>query len=177
MRLNMLVVLLVSPSIVAPSAAMGRQLQSPGPVCNVTTSNGVVAGSSERSRWSYGNKLLSVSGPPFHDAGWMVFDLDTPDFITRGGELATKFGWTLAIEGKLTVTGRRLDGDAPPLKADIRCCYGKQRRKGFQASRLSFSTPGCWEVVAQVADVAESKLTFVTQVVTRERPARLSPEK
>jgi hypothetical protein len=28
-----------------------------------------------------------------------------------------------------------------------------------------FPTPGCWEVTAQLGDLNESKLTFVTKVV------------
>ena len=35
---------------------------------------------------------------------------------------------------------------------------------GFLASYLVFSTPGCWEVTAQVGDREDSKLTFITRV-------------
>jgi hypothetical protein len=62
-----------------------------------------------------------------------------------------------------------------PLEADIRCCYGQV---GFQASYLVFPTPGCWEVAAQIDDIAESRLTFVTRVVKiGEGPVRLNPRK
>jgi hypothetical protein len=46
----------------------------------------------------------------------------------------------------LQVEGSRLDGEAPPLEAEIPCCYGDS---GQQASGLFFPVPGCWEVVAQ----------------------------
>jgi hypothetical protein len=35
---------------------------------------------------------------------------------------------------------------------------------GFLASYLIFSTPGCWEVTAQIGDREDSKITFVTLV-------------
>jgi hypothetical protein len=81
-----------------------------------------------------------------------------------------KFGWTRAARGPLNVSGHRLDADAPPLRADIRPSGGL----GFQASALIFSMPGCWEVVAQIGDIEESKLVFVTSVVKiGEGPTRL----
>ena len=56
--------------------------------------------------------------------------------------------------------GRRLDGDAPALEASIPDGYGNT---GFQATGLSFPTPGCWEVTGRVG---EASLTFVTWVVS-----------
>ena len=47
----------------------------------------------------------------------------------------------------LTVEGRRLDGDAPPLEARIPDGYHGQ----MQASGLTFPTEGCWEVIASAA--------------------------
>jgi hypothetical protein len=85
-----------------------------------------------------------------------------------------KFGWMRAVPGKLTVSGHRLDGDAPPLQADIKCCF---KESGFQSSHLIFPTPGCWEVVAQLGDVPESRLTFVRQVRIGEELVRPSPLK
>ena len=72
------------------------------------------------------------------------------------------FGWTRDSRGKLKVTGRRLDGHASTLRSEISCGYGDI---GFQASYLIFPTPGCWEVNAQIDDLADSRLVFVTKVV------------
>jgi hypothetical protein len=58
---------------------------------------------------------------------------------------------------ELKVTGRRLDGPAPPLEAGVPCCYPT----GYQASSLLFPTPGCWEVTATAGD---NTLVFVTRV-------------
>ena len=62
-----------------------------------------------------------------------------------------KFGWTQGIPGKLNVTGRRIDADAPPLRFETNQT-NDAHSTGFLASYLVFSTPGCWEVNAQVGD-------------------------
>lgn len=58
------------------------------------------------------------------------------------------------------ITGRRIDGPAPPLEAHIPCCY----ESGFQIVGLHFPTAGCWEVLATSG---EHELRFITNV----RPA------
>jgi hypothetical protein len=63
--------------------------------------------------------------------------------------------------GKLNVTGRRIDADAPPLRFETGT---PNSDSGFLASYLNFSTPGCWEVTTQVGDRVDSKMTFVTRV-------------
>ncbi|MFX3824768.1 hypothetical protein ACJBTM_10570, partial [Streptococcus suis] len=57
---------------------------------------------------------------------------------SAGGD---KVMWIRPAGSDLVVSGRRLDGEAPPLRADIPCCYPT----GFQASGLIFPTGGCWE--------------------------------
>jgi len=57
----------------------------------------------------------------------------------------------------MEITGRRLDGEAPPLEAEFPCCYPTR----FQASGLYFPTEGSWEVTAKAAD---SVLTFIVKV-------------
>jgi hypothetical protein len=57
----------------------------------------------------------------------------------------------------LIITGRRLDSSAPPLEAQVPCCYPT----GFQIVALHFPTEGCWEVSAKAGT---SELTFVTRV-------------
>jgi hypothetical protein len=62
-------------------------------------------------------------------------------------------------QGQLVIEGRRLDGKARPIRADIPSGYGES---GFQPSGIYFSTEGCWEVTGSVG---EASLTFVTLVV------------
>ena len=149
---------------VATAQSRGQALQSD--TCNVTVPNGIVGGSSDRDDHSYGNSYLSV-GPVagLWPNGTVIFRPGGSGFVTADGALGMKFGWQRGARGRLKVTGRRVDQEAPPLRSDIRCCYGENGETGFQASYLIFPTPGCWEVTAQVGDHEGSKLTFVTRVV------------
>ena len=65
--------------------------------------------------------------------------------------------WVRPTGPQLVISGRRLDGSAPPVEAHIPCCYPT----GFQIVGLFFPTEGCWEVHAKAG---ESELRFVTYV-------------
>ena len=147
-------VVLMTPSLLSAQAS---RLDS----CHVTTSNSIVAGSSERNEGSYGNALLSVGPFGLWPNGTVVFKPGGAGFQTQDGALGMKFGWTRGIRGKLNVTGRRIDGEAPPLRFETGT---PNSDSGFLASYLIFPTPGCWEVTAQVGDREDSKITFVTRV-------------
>jgi catechol 1,2-dioxygenase len=81
-----------------------------------------------------------------------------------GGE---KVIWIRPAGTKLTITGQRLDGEAPPLRADIPCCYPT----GFQVTGLFFPTEGCWEVTATAG---EHELRFITQVTSAAAPTAVA---
>jgi hypothetical protein len=127
------------------------------PPCTVTVPNGISAADIEQHESSFGNSLLStfLYSP-------IIFRPNGPGFVTRDGALGMKFGWYRGAEGKLRVTGHRLDGEAPPAWLDLRY---ERKGLGFQASYLIFPAPGCWEVTGQLGDIEESKLVFVTKVV------------
>jgi hypothetical protein len=76
----------------------------------------------------------------------------------KGGYLRMKFPWWRGVRGPLTISGRRLDAPAPPLKADVSAAYGET---GFQPSELLFPSEGCWEITGRAGD---AELTFVTEV-------------
>lgn len=80
-------------------------------------------------------------------------------FVESDGSISWKLGWWRIVSGTLTITGRRLDAPAPPVRASVPDGYGQQ---GFQASGVYFSTEGCWEVTGTVGS---SELTFVTFVL------------
>lgn len=105
---------------------------------------------------NYGNNGLSTS---LFEGGTVVFRPGGPGFVLPDGSLSMKFPWCRSVRGKLTITGRRLDAPAPPLRASIPEGYGEI---GFQATALIFPTAGCWEVTGKVG---EASLTFVTRVV------------
>lgn len=86
------------------------------------------------------------------------FTQQGPGFIDADGSLAMKFWWWRLKPGQLQIEGRRLDAEAPPLRANIPEGYGG---KGFQATGLVFPTVGCWEVTGRLG---EDSITFVTLV-------------
>jgi hypothetical protein len=88
------------------------------------------------------DRLIWVSNLPTHSGG------------------SHKVLWLKPPGSVLRVTGRRLDGDAPPLTAQLPDGYGGD----FQASGIGFPTPGCWEVEARAG---ESSLRFVVAISDR----------
>ena len=83
-------------------------------------------------------------------AGW-----DVGSWVS--GEKGNKVLWIRPQGTQLKITGRRLDADAPPLKARIPCGYPT----GFQATRILFPSGGCWEVNAKAGS---STLKFVAKI-------------
>ena len=108
---------------------------------------------------AYWNDSLIVGG--LWPNGTIVFRPGGPGIVLPDGSLSMKFGWYRGdgLWGKLTITGKRLDAPAPPLRADIPDGYGDT---GFQATALIFPTEGCWQVTGKVG---RTSLTFVTRVV------------
>jgi hypothetical protein len=75
------------------------------------------------------------------------------------GSVGMKFGWWRNIPGHLRITGRRLDANAPSLRATVPYGYGVT---GFQSSGVYFPTAGCWQVTGKAGTAT---VTFVTMVV------------
>jgi hypothetical protein len=123
--------------------------------CDVTRANGQGTFIEGLSPELYGNVLISTDLWP---DGTIVFRPGGPGFVTDAGALGMKWGWRRAVRGQLRIEGRRLDGSAPPLRAEIPAGYGDF---GFQSSALIFPTTGCWEVTGRVGTAS---LTFVTLV-------------
>lgn len=71
----------------------------------------------------------------------------------------TKFPWWRGVRGRLTISGRRLDGASPAVRARIPDGYGLT---DFQATKIVFPTPGCWKATGRVGG---EKLSFVTLVL------------
>jgi hypothetical protein len=155
-----LITFIVSPLLVGSAERQGSPPSHPAIAeCVVTTPNGIAAGEPQSDPSSYGNREISVGPFGLWPEGTVVFRPSGAGFITRDGALGMKFGWRRGISGALTIEGRRLDGTAPPLRAEVPHGYGEH---GFQASYVIFPTPGCWEVTGRVS---EASVTFVTKVV------------
>ncbi len=61
------------------------------------------------------------------------------------GTLRTKVLWVRPVGSELTIDARRLDGDAEPVDIAVPSGY----RWTYQASGLTFSTPGCWQITGR----------------------------
>lgn len=93
---------------------------------------------------------------------WMGYTL--ADHAFKADPEGQKIAWWRAkgsAYGKLRVTGKRLDGDAPPLAARIPTGYATTW--GFQSSALYFPIAGCWQVTARVG--LTQRYVFVVQVI------------
>ena len=104
---------------------------------------------------AYGNGKLFVWALDVH--GTIVAP---PDMVNRDGSIGWKFPWMRMIPGSLTITGRRLDAPAPPLKSYVPFGYG---HTGFQASGVTFPSEGCWQITGKVD---HTSVTFVNLVIT-----------
>jgi hypothetical protein len=102
-----------------------------------------------RFRGNHGNGKLWVGLPT--DSKLLI----KPE---KDGSLGWKFPWWRAVCGRLTITGRRLDAPAGPLRSSIPEGYGET---GFQASGVYFPSKGCWEITGRAGD---AELTFVVEV-------------
>jgi hypothetical protein len=122
--------------------------------CPVTRPNGSVPPGESRT-----------PGAQYHGNGAIWTDLwqkgvfvAGPDDVLADGSISMKFPWWRAVTGVLRVSGRRLDGPAPPLRARVDS-YGPT---GFQSTAVYFPVEGCWEVTGKAADAS---LTVVLLVV------------
>jgi hypothetical protein len=150
-----------------PDSAPHTSRSSPAPSsrlvvgCPVTIPSPVP--SSEQWRASlFGSDSAYGNGKLWVGALWRGGVMEVgPEFFGPDG--GTKFGWYRSVPGTLQITGRRLDGAAPPLRANVPSGYGEM---GFQSSGVYFPTPGCWEVTGAMATTS---LSFVTLVIRRDR--------
>jgi hypothetical protein len=121
--------------------------------CPVTLPNGSLPPGEQQGKGILGNNKLWTGLWP----GGVV--LARPDFVRPNGEVHMKWWWWRAVPGQpLTLTGHRLDGRVPDMRAEIPDGYDSN----FQATGLIFPTEGCWEVTGTAGD---DSLTFVTLVV------------
>jgi len=104
--------------------------------------------------WNHGNGILWVGlrGRPY-----------VPDDVEKDGSLRVKAGWWKGYPGKLTVTGRRLDAPAPPLRCSVNTDY-KDGDIGPLASYFWFPTEGYWKITGHLNG---QDLTFIVQVVNK----------
>lgn len=92
---------------------------------------------------------------------WVALKASTTKIVQReDGTYGLKFMWWRVDEDSgatLRLSGKRLDGDAPPAIGNVPAGYGAV----FQASGVAFPTEGCWEVTGSAG---MSTVSFVLEV-------------
>jgi hypothetical protein len=129
---------------------------APKGTCALTLPNGRTQPGANAAGMNHGNGKLWTTMWPHNVV------IATPVYIEPDGAVGMKWPWWRGVRGRLTITGRRLDGKAPPLTAYVPD-YGTT---GFQPSGITFPTEGCWEVTGAVGD---ADLTFVTLILKASR--------
>jgi hypothetical protein len=81
--------------------------------------------------------------------------------VNADGSIDAKQGWWRGAPGTLRISGRRLDGSSPPLRAHVPGGYG---RTGFNPAGLTFPTTGCWKVTGRVGSAQLSYVVKVTKL-------------
>lgn len=105
---------------------------------------------------AHGNGKLWVGGL----APGGIIEAD-PGLVDDNGAVGMKFGWWREVQGRLEITGRRLDGSAPPARGEVPSGYGST---GFTPSGVWFPAEGCWEIEGRVDNTALTFVTFVIKV-------------
>jgi hypothetical protein len=138
-----------------PSVSAGGRAAPSSASCPVSRPNGGHPAGQAPARWYHGTGGLWIVLWPRGTAPVPAED------VQRKGWLYVKTPWWRGpgSEGRVRIHGRRLDGPAPALRADVPIGYGKS---GFQASAILFPTVGCWQITGTSG---RGSLTIVERVV------------
>jgi hypothetical protein len=109
------------------------------------------------SSQAFGNEGLWVGG--LGENGLALVDRL---FLEPDGSIGWKLGWYRRTSGLLSISGRRIDAESPPLRSDVSSGYGSI---GFQASGVEFPSEGCWELTGRTDS---ARLDFVMFVLRTE---------
>jgi hypothetical protein len=132
------------------------------PGCPVTIPNRNLPGGQPTNLSWHGNGRL-----------WGVLQPDgvvsvAAERVEPDGSISDKFLWaTFPADRRPTITGRRLDAPAGPLRV-LRVNHGSfvGAAKPSWATPLVFPTAGCWQLAARFADI---RLTYVVRLVVENR--------
>jgi hypothetical protein len=95
------------------------------------------------------------------DGTWAELPQDSHGYGQKQMWWREGYVWTEEPEPDLTVTGRRLDGDAPPIEAlDATNAYAEDIQSAMLTG-VNVPTLGCWEITGHYGG---ADLTFVVRV-------------
>jgi hypothetical protein len=104
-----------------------------------------------RALLNFHDPIAKATDPGWRGNGTLWTNVSPPYFFTSSsGGLTTKMGWFRAQAGRVTITGRLLNGRRAPFVADVGTSaeYGPT---GFTLAAMSFGVPGCWVLHATLA--------------------------
>jgi hypothetical protein len=136
--------------------ARGQAASTTAPVADVTASvTTPLAQAAPDARGCPASPITTERPANSNTAAWSKTWYRSPDGAIWASETglrkytgkSSKVLWAKPAGSRLQVQGRRLDGEAPPLGVHMPCCYPDD----YQASGLTFPTPGCWEIEAKAA--------------------------
>jgi hypothetical protein len=100
-----------------------------------------------RPGFNFGTSRIAVALPPRATFVAVTEGKSGGAFLQANGWIRTKVGWWAAAGGP-RVTGRRLDGPARPLRADMGPLSWTSSGREFYPSNLYFPSGGCWRLRA-----------------------------
>ncbi|MFL5954875.1 MAG: hypothetical protein ACJ76I_12300 [Gaiellaceae bacterium] len=114
-----------------------------------------------RPSFNFGNARIAVDLPK--GARFVAIPDGSPRggsaFIQKDGWIRTKLGW-FASRGTPRITGRRVEGTARPLRADVGPLSSTSNGT-FYPSRIYFPSFGCWRITAAAGG---ARLTAIVEV-------------
>jgi hypothetical protein len=132
--------------------------------CPKTPASGQILGKPfpQSERW-YGSEALAVMLPP--DGRWRGMG---PSHRYRDKLMWWSNGFKPGGESNLKVTGKRIDGEAPPAVISRPTNANAPSLGGWAMLMLvEFPSPGCWEIAGNYLG---QELKFVVEVLADERP-------
>ncbi len=111
------------------------------------------------SEFLYGTNSLWTALP--RDGVWFWLPHNPEGYTQKVWWWRKVYSWTKEPEPDLTATGRRLDADAPPLRASKATNAYADDIGSTMLVGVGIPTLGCWEITGQYAD---ARLSFVVWV-------------
>lgn len=107
----------------------------------------------------YGTESLWTALPP--DGVWSDLPHNADGYTQKVFWWREGYSWTEEPQPALTVSGRRLDADAPPLNASPATNAYAEDIQSAMLVGVDIPTLGCWEITGRYAD---AELSFVVRV-------------
>lgn len=158
MRVRNVALALAATGVALVASGCGSSTTVRSVACSVTQPQGTR--DSGASSWvNYRNQDLGVVlWPRGHLVAGELPGGGSHATINENGSIDAKQGWWRWADGRLRVSGARIDASAPPLRAHVPDGYGSD---GAQPVGLTFPTTGCWQIVGRVGNAS---LTYVVKV-------------